>query len=65
MTPVFKITVGKFQKTINSIFIPADKQRYNYDLYFERSKEPEILFDVFNGNALMGSGKLKIDGSKN
>ena len=39
ITPVFKITVGKFTKTINAVFMPAaDKQRYNYDLYFERSK---------------------------
>jgi len=42
-TLVFKIKVGKFEKTINSYFIPADKQRYNYDIYFERSKEPEIM----------------------
>jgi hypothetical protein len=40
---VFKIKVGKFEKTINTYFIPADKQRYNYDIYFERSKEPEIM----------------------
>jgi hypothetical protein len=37
-TPIFKIKVGKFEKTINTYFIPADKQRYNYDIYFERSK---------------------------
>lgn len=44
-TPVFKITVGKFSKTINTIFMQAaDKQRYNYDLFFDRIKEPEIMF---------------------
>ena len=47
-TPVFKIKVGKFEKTVNSYFVPtSDKQRYNYDLYLERSKEPEILIEVF------------------
>jgi hypothetical protein len=37
-TPVFKIKVGKFEKTINTYYIPADKQRYNYDILIERNK---------------------------
>lgn len=37
-TPIFKIKVGKFEKTINTYFIPSDKQRYNYDLFLERNK---------------------------
>ena len=32
-TPVFKIKVGKFEKTVNPYFVRAEKQRYNYDLY--------------------------------
>lgn len=42
----------------------SDKQRYNYDLFLERNKEPEILFEVFSNEKLVGTGKLKFDPNK-
>lgn len=56
--------MGKFEKTINTYFIPADKQRYNYDIYFERSKEPEILVEVYANEKMIGTGLLKFDATK-
>lgn len=63
-TPVFKIKVGKFEKTVNTYFIPADKQRYNYDIYFERSKQPEITIETYANEKLIGVGQLKFDANK-
>lgn len=63
-TPVFKIKVGKFEKIINTYYIPSDKQRYNYDIFVERNKEPEIMIEVFANEKMLGQGVLKFDSEK-
>lgn len=64
--PSFLIKVGnKYEKKINTYFIPSDKQRYNYDLLIEKSPDADIMIHCDVGQTLLGTAKLKVDPLKN
>jgi len=62
--PTFKIRFGKLDKTINTYYIPSDKQRYNYDILLEKDKENEILIEVLMNEKMVGKGMLKFDAKR-